>query len=68
MSQAPINLNRARKARLRAAAEARAQENRVAFGRTKAEKLASLKEAEAAARRLEAHRRDDPAPPNEDGT
>ncbi len=68
MSPAPINLNRVRKARLRAAAEARAQENRAAFGRTKAEKLASRTETEAAARRLEAHRRDDPAPPNEDGT
>lgn len=33
-----INLNRARKAKQRAEAETRAAENRIAFGRTKAEK------------------------------
>lgn len=35
-----INLNRARKTRLRAEAEARAAENRVRFGRPKAERAA----------------------------
>lgn len=35
----PINLNRARKAKARVAAEAKAAANRQKFGRTKAEKL-----------------------------
>ena len=35
----PINLNQARKARNRAAAKAKADENAVRFGRTKAERL-----------------------------
>ena len=35
----PINLNRARKAKARADAEALASANRAKFGRTKAEKL-----------------------------
>ena len=34
----PINLNRARKAKVRAAAEGKAAANRAKFGRTKAEK------------------------------
>lgn len=40
---APINLNKARKARAKAEAETRASENRAKFGRTKAEKLADAK-------------------------
>ena len=36
----PINLNKARKARARAQAETTAAQNRVKFGRTKAEKAA----------------------------
>ncbi|WP_106744344.1 DUF4169 family protein [Yoonia maritima] len=35
----PINLNQARKARTRAEAKAKADENAVRFGRTKAERL-----------------------------
>ncbi|WP_106355434.1 DUF4169 family protein [Yoonia maritima] len=35
----PINLNQARKARNRAEAKAKADENAVRFGRTKAERL-----------------------------
>jgi hypothetical protein len=38
---APINLNKARKVRAKAAATAKAAENRVKFGRTKAEKAAA---------------------------
>ena len=49
----PINLNKARKARERAAEKAAAAENRVRFGRSKAEKTMSKLEAERASR---AHR------------
>ena len=45
----PINLNKARKAREREQAKAQAQENRVRFGRGKAEKQVSKLEAERAA-------------------
>ncbi len=62
----PINLNRVRKARRRAAAEALAAENRARFGRSKIETLAGRREAEAAARRLEGHRRQG-APADEEG-
>ena len=55
----PINLNKARKARARAAGKAQAAENRVAFGRTKAEKTVSKLEAERARRELEGKKRDD---------
>jgi hypothetical protein len=54
-----INLNKARKARARAGSEARAAENRVRFGRTKAEKLKIEAETERASKELEAHRRGD---------
>lgn len=59
MSADLINLNRARKAKARRDAEAKAEENRAKFGRTKAEKLLEKSEAERAARRLDGHRRDD---------
>ena len=55
----PINLNRARKARARVADQAKAVENRVKFGRTKAEKLAAKAEAERVKRALDQTRRDD---------
>ncbi len=54
----PINLNRARKARVRKDAEAAAAQNRVKFGRTKAERLlAEAREAQAASR-LDASKRE----------
>ena len=54
----PINLNRARKARVRKDAETTAARNRVKFGRTKAERvLAEAREALAAAR-LDASKRE----------
>jgi len=56
---APINLNRARKAKARATDEARAAENRVRFGRSKAEKLSAKVEAERLARMLDQTRRHD---------
>lgn len=54
----PINLNKARKARARAEAQDQAAENRVRFGRTKAEKeLARAREAKAR-RDIDAGKRD----------
>lgn len=55
----PINLNRARKARARAEARVRAQENRVRFGRSGAEKAAADLEAERGERALDGARRED---------
>lgn len=56
-----INLRRARKARDRASAEAQAEQNRIAFGRTKAERKLTGAETTLAERRLEGHRlSDDP--------
>jgi hypothetical protein len=55
----PINFNRAKKAREAAEAKARAARNRVAFGRTKAEKDAARREAERAARALDQAKREE---------
>lgn len=56
-----VNLRRARKARDRASAEAQAGQNRIAFGRTKAERKLTEAEKTLAERRLEGHRLpDDP--------
>ena len=51
-----VNLNRARKAKARAAAKTTAEENRIRFGRTKAEKDGTRREAERADRAIEGHR------------
>lgn len=48
-----VNLNKARKRRARALAEQQAAENRVRFGRTKAEKQRDAAAAEAAQRKLD---------------
>jgi hypothetical protein len=56
MSAEIINLRRARKAKARDAADAEAQANRIAFGRTKAERSASEADRTLAARKLDAHR------------
>ncbi|NAZ36081.1 DUF4169 family protein [Rubellimicrobium sp. CFH 75288] len=61
MTDAPINLNRARKARDRAEAKARADANALKFGRTKAERLLEAARAERARRALDAHRFEDPS-------
>jgi len=58
-----INLRQARKNKARAEKEARAEQNRIAFGRTKAEKEMTKAEREMAQRRLDAHRRDDDETP-----
>lgn len=54
-----INLNQARKARGKADAKDRAAQNRVAHGRTRAEKAAARIEAERAARLLDGAKRED---------
>ena len=53
-----VNLNKARKARAKAAGKSQAAENRVRFGRTQAEKAASKLDAERARRDLEGKKRD----------
>lgn len=55
----PINLNKARKARTAADAKRQAAENRVKFGRTKAQKAVSKLEAEREKRRLEETKREE---------
>lgn len=59
-----VNLNKARKAKARAEKEQRAAENRIQFGRTKAEREAERLKRGLAETRLEEHRRADAA---EDG-
>ncbi|MEJ8560462.1 DUF4169 family protein [Yoonia sp. GPGPB17] len=48
----PINLNQARKAKTRAEAKAKADENAVRFGRTKAQKVLEATQAQQASERL----------------
>lgn len=55
----PLNLNKARKARERAEARARADENSVKFGRTKAERNLQAAQAARARTRVDAHRLED---------
>jgi hypothetical protein len=54
-----INLNRARKARVRAAAAEQAAANRLAVGRTRAERDAIKAETARLERHLDATRRED---------
>ena len=54
-----INLNRARKARDKVEDKAKAAENRVSHGRTKAEKAAARTETERASRLLDGAKRDE---------
>jgi len=53
-----VNLNRARKAKARGEAQAIAAANRIAHGRTKAEKQAAKADAERRARELDGARRE----------
>lgn len=57
-----VNLRRARKAKKRAEDARAADENRIAFGRPKAERALSEKEQALAARRLDGHRLRDGEP------
>jgi hypothetical protein len=54
----PVNLNRVRKEKARAAKKARADENAVKFGRTKPEKELEKARAEQARKTLDAHRKE----------
>jgi len=58
-----INLRQARKNKARAEKEARADANRIAFGRTKAEKKLTKAERDLEESRLDAHRRDNDEKP-----
>ena len=60
-----VNLRQARKRRARAEKEAKAAENRVAFGRPKSERSLSEARRENDLRRLEGHRRHEPDSGNE---
>ncbi|MEQ9693202.1 DUF4169 family protein [Shimia sp. SDUM112013] len=55
----PVNLNRFRKEKARAAKKARADQNAVKFGRTKAEKQRDKLDADKATTHLDGHKRDD---------
>lgn len=55
----PINLSRVRKQKAREEARRQGDENALRFGRTKAQKLAEQADADRAAARLDAHKRDD---------
>ena len=54
-----VNLNRARKAKARAAKVDLAAQNRVKFGRTKAEKQAESAIKSLTKRKLDSHKRED---------
>jgi hypothetical protein len=54
-----VNLRRARKNKARSAAETEAAVKRLQHGQGKAEKKLSKAEQEAAARKLDGHKRDD---------
>lgn len=62
-----VNLNRFRKAKTRAEDKARAAENRVAFGRTKAEKQTAKAEAERKTRALDGAKLEGPETDKRDG-
>lgn len=57
MSAEIINLRNARKTKARRDAQARAEESRAAFGRTKAERTTTQAQQDLEARRLDALRR-----------
>ena len=58
MSGDVVNLNKARKAKVRAETSAKAVANRVQFGRTKTERTIAEAEATKAARLLDGHKRE----------
>jgi hypothetical protein len=51
-----LSLSKARKAKARTASDTKAQQNRILFGQTKAEKLKDAAEKSLTERRIEAHR------------
>ncbi|MGV8856399.1 MAG: DUF4169 family protein [Devosia sp.] len=54
-----INLRKARKQKARTAKQTQAEQNRISFGRTKAEKQLTAAEQALAEKRIDGHRRDD---------
>ncbi len=56
----PINFNKARKARAKAAKASEAEENRIKYGRKKSDKAFEQAKADEAKRKLDAHKRDTP--------
>ncbi|MBM1309083.1 DUF4169 family protein [Sulfitobacter mediterraneus] len=54
----PINLNKVRKTRARVEKKARAEENSIKFGRSKAEKDGQKAAADKVVRFLDGHKRD----------
>ena len=54
-----LSLSKARKAKARAVKEATAEENRVRFGRTKAERDAEAARKALAERQIDAHKREE---------
>ncbi len=54
----PVNLNQARKARARANAKKKADENAVRFGRTKAERALDHAKVAQATTKLDQHKRE----------
>ena len=54
-----VNLRTARKRKARDAKDAQAAENRIKFGRTKADKDLEKAKAALEAKRIDAHKRDD---------
>ncbi|WP_017930958.1 DUF4169 family protein [Robiginitomaculum antarcticum] len=57
MSGAPINLNKARKAKAKVDKTVSASANRAKFGRSKAQKVLDKTRAEKAASKMDGHRR-----------
>lgn len=53
-----INLRRVKKAKARSEAEAQAAQNRIAFGRSKAERKLTQAQGELEQRRIDAHKRE----------
>lgn len=60
-----INLNKVRKLKARTAAELRAAENRIRFGRSKDEKQRERNETAEAAKKLDGHKLDRPTKPKD---
>ncbi|RIJ16120.1 DUF4169 family protein [Henriciella mobilis] len=58
MSDQPINLNKARKAKAKARKEQQAVENRAKFGRTKAERQAETARLEKLRKEIDAAKRE----------
>jgi hypothetical protein len=54
-----INLKNARKQKARSDKDAKAEQNRILFGRTKAEKLQQAAEKARAAKHIDGHRKDE---------